>query len=68
MKGGISFSRREETFSAKARWFQKKSIRERLISALQWMDFIRLITPKDFLDENTHESFRSFRVLEPRRR
>ena len=68
MKGEISFSRREETFAAKARWFQQKSIRERLISALQWMDFIRLIAPKDFLDENTHKSFRSFRILESRRR
>lgn len=68
MRSKISFSRREETLAAKARWFQQKSIGERLAAALEWMDFLKLISPKKVLNENAHKTFGSFRVLEPRRR
>lgn len=65
----ISFSRKEESLGAKAVWFQEKSIGERLVAALEWLDFIRAIAPQeDIIHEDAHKTFRSVRVLKPRRR
>ena len=64
----ISFSRKEESLSAKAAWFQKKSIGDRLVAALEWLDFVRAIAPQeDITHEDAHKTFRSVRVLKPRR-
>ena len=63
----VSFSRKEETLEAKAVWFQEKPIRERLLAALEWLDFVRLISPKKGFYEDAHKTCRSFRILEQRR-
>ncbi len=63
----ISFSRKEESLKAKAEWFQEKPIEERLLAALEWLDFIRLIAPKESPHEDAHTTFRSVRVLKPRK-
>lgn len=68
MKKGISLSRKDESLNAKAAWFQQKTIAERLLAALEWMDFIRVISPQKVLYEDAHTTFRSVRVLKPRRR
>lgn len=66
MEYGISHSFEDETLEAKARWFQEKPIEERLIEALEWLDFVRLISPKRVLSEDAHKTFRSVRILKKR--
>jgi hypothetical protein len=63
----ISFSRKEESFQAKAEWFYAKPVKERLLAALEWLDFIRLISSKKVQYEDAHKTFRSVRVLKPRK-
>jgi hypothetical protein len=67
MKYSVSHGFKEETLAAKAKWFQQKPIEERLLSAFTWLDFVRLIAPKKDLYEDAHRTFRTFRILKPRK-
>lgn len=67
MKYSVSHDFADETIEAKAKWFLEKPIGERLFMALEWLDFIRLLAPKEPLYEDAHKTFRTFRVLKPRR-
>lgn len=62
MEYGISHSFEDETLEAKARWFQEKPIEERLIEALESIDFVNAIMQFEPPDDRT--LFKTFRVLD----
>lgn len=63
---GISHSFEEETLEAKAAWFQEKPIDERLIEALEGIDFVNAISQVERPDDRT--LFKTFRILEQKQR
>lgn len=62
MKYGVSHSLKEETFEAKAAWFQEKSLEERLIEALESIDFVNALIQFELPDDRP--LFKTVRVLE----
>lgn len=61
----ISHSFQEESVEEKARWFQNKSRKERLLTALEWIIFINSITKKS-VTKDDYKTFKSVQILERR--
>ena len=62
MRYEISHSREEETLEAKARWFQQKSVEERLREALEGMVLVQKL--QQFEPPDDRSTFTTVRVLE----
>lgn len=62
MEYGISHSFDDETLEAKARWFQEKSLEERLIEALESIILVNALIQFEPPDDRT--LFKTVRVLE----
>jgi hypothetical protein len=62
MKYGISHSFKDESLEVKAAWFQEKPLEERLIEALESIDFVNAILKFEPPDDRS--LFKTFRVLE----
>lgn len=70
-KPSISHDRSDESIEAKARWFQGLSMEERFIAAMEWMEFTAALSAAGGIHpgagDDAHKTFKSVRVLEPRR-
>jgi len=66
MKYGISHSFKEESLEAKAKWFLQKPIEERLREAFEDMIFVQKL--QKFEPPDDRKTFKTFRVLEQKRR
>lgn len=62
MEYGISHSFDDESLEAKAKWFQEKSLEERLTEALEGIDLVNELIQFEPPDDRT--LFKTFRVLE----
>lgn len=62
MEYGISHSFEDESLESKARWFLEKSQEERLIEALEGIEFVRQLMRFEIPDDRS--TYKTFRVLE----
>jgi len=61
MQYSISHSFEDETFEAKALWFQEKLLEERLVEAFESIDFVNALI--QFEPPDDRSLFKTFRVL-----
>lgn len=66
MKYGISHDFKDESLEAKAEWFLLKSLPERLREALEGIVLVNKLQKFELPDDRS--TFKSFQILEPRKR